>query len=490
MRHWKALSIIAAIMAGTLPVAGALATGSGGHDNDDDHYREMVTAYIDERRDENASLAMQIYDLAELGYLENKSSALLQKSLKRAGFSIQAGTAEIPTAFVASYGSGEPVIGLLAEFDALPGISQAAVPTRQRREGQPNGHACGHHLFGTGSVSAAVAVRKWMAENRIQGTLRVYGSPAEEGGSGKVYMVRAGLFNDVDAVLHWHAADRNLANPATSLANRSARFTYSGISAHAAAAPHLGRSALDGVEALNYMVNLMREHVPEQTRIHYVITKGGEAPNVVPELAQVYYFVRHPEAATLEKIWDRVVAAAEAAGQGTGTSVDVEVMHGNHSLLPNETLARAMHRNLSIIGGYEYTPTEQEFADKISATFLDDIDYRGLHSRVLPMELERGKGSTDVGDVSWVVPTTGLRTATWVPGTASHSWQAIAAGGTSIGIKGMQVAAKTLALTLMDLLQDPTLIAEANDEFTQRRGRDFIYTPLLGDRDPPLDYRL
>ncbi len=471
MRHWLALVLVVS--------TGALA---------DD--RADVMAYIDERRDENAGLAMQIYDLAELGYLEKKSSALLQKTLKRAGFSVESGTAGIPTAFVASYGSGTPVIGILAEFDALPGISQAAVPIRQQLDEQPNGHACGHHLFGTGSVSAAVAVKKWMAENRIPGTLRVYGTPAEEGGSGKVYMVRSGLFEDVNAVLHWHAADRNLANPATSLANRSARFTFSGISAHAAAAPHLGRSALDGVESLNFMVNLMREHVPEEARIHYVITKGGEAPNVVPDKAQAYYFVRHPQAATLLKIWDRVIAAAEAAALGTGTSVAVEVMHGNHSLLPNETLARTMHRNLSVVGGYEYTPEEQEFAEKISATFLDDVDYHGLQRKVLPMELERGKGSTDVGDVSWVVPTTGLRTATWVPGTASHSWQAIAAGGTSIGVKGMQVAAKTLALTLMDLLQDSQLITEATDEFMQRRGPGFVYTPLLGDRDPPLDYRL
>ena len=329
-----------------------------------------------------------------------------------------------------------------------------------------------------------------MSANDVKGTLRLYGTPAEEGGSGKVYMVRAGMFEDVDSVLHWHAADRNAANPATSLANKSARFTFTGISAHAAAAPHLGRSALDGVEAMNYMINLMREHVPQETRMHYVITKGGEAPNVVPDHAQVYYYIRHPNAATLKTIWDRVISTAEAAAMGTGTSVHTEVMHGNHSLLPNEVLARVMHKNLSIVGGYSYTPEEEAYAEQIIASFIEDKDYRGLEQKIMPLEMENGKGSTDVGDVSWVVPTTGLRTATWVPGTAAHSWQAIAAGGTSIGLKGMQVAAKTLALTLMDLLKHPEVMEEAAEEFEQRRGPNFQYSPLLGNREPPLDYRL
>jgi aminobenzoyl-glutamate utilization protein B len=449
-----------------------------------------VMAFLDQHRDKYEDLAMEIWDLAELGYLETESSTLLQSTLARSGFEVTAGIAGIPTAFVASYGSGEPVIGILAEFDALPGISQSASSTRDIIDTKPNGHACGHHLFGAGSTAAALAVRNWMSANDVKGTLRLYGTPAEEGGSGKVYMVRAGMFEDVDSVLHWHAADRNAANPATSLANKSARFTFTGISAHAAAAPHLGRSALDGVEAMNYMINLMREHVPQETRMHYVITKGGEAPNVVPDHAQVYYYIRHPNAATLKTIWDRVISTAEAAAMGTGTSVHTEVMHGNHSLLPNEVLARVMHKNLSIVGGYSYTPEEEAYAEQIIASFIEDKDYRGLEQKIMPLEMENGKGSTDVGDVSWVVPTTGLRTATWVPGTAAHSWQAIAAGGTSIGLKGMQVAAKTLALTLMDLLKHPEVMEEAAEEFEQRRGPNFQYSPLLGNREPPLDYRL
>ncbi len=452
--------------------------------------KEDVLDYIDRHEAEYGEVAKTIWDYAELGYLETRSSALLQSKLIGAGFEISSGIAGMPTAFIASYGEGTPVIGLLAEFDALPGISQGASPVRNILEDKPNGHACGHHLFGTGSMAAALAVKHWMQANDVKGTIRLYGTPAEEGGSGKVYMVRAGLFADVDTVLHWHPWDRNGANPATSLANKSARFKFRGISSHASAAPERGRSALDAVEAMNYMVNMMREHVPQETRIHYVITKGGEAPNVVPDLAEVYYYVRHPSAKELQRIWDRVMTVSRAAAMGTGTQVEAETMHGNHPLLPNEVLAQVMHQNLIRVGGYAYSEEEQEFANTIDQSFGLEKSYLGLQEKVLPLEMVHGKASTDVGDVSWVVPTTGLRTATWVPGTSAHSWQAVAAGGTSIGIKGMQVAAKTLALTAMDLFNNAELIRDAEEEFLDRRGEDFQYKALLGDREPPLRYRL
>lgn len=452
--------------------------------------KDDVIDYLNRNAAEYADIANQIWNHAELGYLETKSSELLRSKLTGAGFEIVVGVAGIPTAFVASYGEGEPVIGILAEFDALPGISQAASSTRQILKDKPDGHACGHHLFGTGSVAAAIAVRHWMENNNIKGTVKLFGTPAEEGGSGKVYMVRAGLFDDVDTVLHWHPSDRNAADPSTSLANKSARFKFNGISSHASAAPERGRSALDGVEAMNLMVNMMREHVPMETRIHYVITKGGEAPNVVPDHAEVYYYVRHPEAKVLKGIWERVIKVADGAALGTGTTVEVEVMHGNHSLLPNASLANVMHDNLARVGGYTYNEEEQRFADSIDQSLGLDQSQLGLESRVLPLKMTSSKGSTDVGDVSWVVPTTGLRTATWVPGTSAHSWQAIAAGGTSIGAKGMQVAAQTLALTVMDLMTREELIATAVKEFNERRGENFRYKALLGDRQPPLDYRL
>ena len=454
---------------------------------DSDH---PVTQYLDQHGSEYIDVAMAIWDKAELGYLETESSALLRSTLAQQGFDIEPGVADIPTAFIATYGSGKPVIAILAEFDALPGISQSASPVREIMSDKSSGHACGHHLFGAGSAAAAVAVKQWMEANNISGTLRLYGTPAEEGGSGKVYMVRAGLFDDVDVALHWHPGDRNAANPSTSLANRSAKFRFSGVSAHAAAAPERGRSALDGVEAMNYMVNLMREHVPQETRIHYVITSGGSAPNVVPDFAEVYYYVRHPKAEVLSGIWDRVISTAQGAAQGTGTQLEYEVIHGNHSLLPNEALAGAMHANLTKVGGVQYNADEQRFAKKISATLGLREDRFGEEKLIQPLVMSGGMGSTDVGDVSWVVPTTGLSTATWVPGTSAHSWQAIAAGGTSIGGKGLIVAAKTLALTIVDLLQDPKLVEASRTEMEQRRGEGFVYEALLGDRAPPLDYRL
>jgi len=450
---------------------------------------ELVLESIEANRARYQDIAKTIWDYAEVGYQETESSALLQSTLSEGGFEIRSGVAGIPTAFVASYGEGEPVIAILAEFDALPGISQDASPIRHILEDKKAGHACGHHLFGTGSTAAALAVKEWLAANKFQGTIRLYGTPAEEGGSGKVYMVRAGLFDDVDTVLHWHAGDRNAANPATSLANKSAKFKFYGVSSHASAAPHRGRSALDGVEAMNYMVNLMREHVPQETRIHYVITRGGEAPNVVPDYAEVYYYVRHPDAQTLATIWARVMQAAEAGAMGTGTTLEAEVMHGNHSLLPNKALAEVMHGNLSQVGGVFYSEEEREFAQTLSSSLGLKESYLGTEEIIQPLELTHGRGSTDVGDVSWVVPTAGLRTATWVPGTSAHSWQAIAAGGTSIGFKGMEVAAKTLALTALELFKNPELAESARREFEDRRGKDFQYKALLGDRDPPLDYR-
>jgi len=445
---------------------------------------------IDARYDEHQAIAMEIWDLAELGYLEVQSTALLQEKLSEQGFRVESGVAGIPTAFVAEAGYGRPVIAFLAEFDALPGITQTAAPVREEIPGKAGGQACGHHLFGTASVGAAVAVQQWLKSKNLPGTVRVYGTPAEEGGSGKVYMVRAGLFDDVDAVLSWHPGDVNRASTAASLANRSARFNFHGVSAHAAAAPEKARSALDGVEAFNYMVNLMREHVPQETRIHYVITSGGHAPNVVPDYAQAYYYVRHPDPDQVRQIWQRIEAAAQGAASGTGTTVDVEIMHGNLSLLPNRVIADRMQANLEMLGGFSYNSDEQTYAEQIYATLNTPEFELGSEEQIQNMEIELSMGSTDVGDVSWTVPTAEFTTATWVPGTPAHSWQAIAAGGASIGIKGMQLAAKTLALTAADFFGNPEMLQAAKAELQQSRGENYEYSPLLGDREPALDYRL
>jgi len=278
-----------------------------------------VIKKLDSQSETYGTIAQNIWELAEMGYQEEKSSALLQQTLTDAGFTINKGVAGIPTAFTAEYGSGTPIIAIMGEYDALPGLSQEAV-AEKKSAGKAAGHACGHHLFGTASTAAAIAVKEWMAANKTKGTIRFYGTPAEEGGSGKVYMVREGLFNDVDIALHWHPSSQNAASAGAALANKSAKFRFYGVSAHAAGSPEKGRSALDGVEAMNAMVNMMREHVPEKARIHYVITSGGKAPNVVPDFAEVYYYDRHNTRNVVIDIFDRMVKAAEGAALGTGTT--------------------------------------------------------------------------------------------------------------------------------------------------------------------------
>ncbi len=444
---------------------------------------------IDARYDNTAGVARQIWDWAEVGYQEEKASALLQQQLRAQGFNIDTGVAEIPTAFVAEYGKGGPVIAILAEYDALPGINQDAVATRSPIAGKSAAHACGHNLFGAGSLEAAIAVKKWLEATGTPGRVRLYGTPAEEGGSGKVYMVRAGLFDDVDFALHWHAGDENSAAARTTLANRSAKFRFRGVSAHAAGAPEKARSALDGVEAFNLMINMMREHVPQDSRIHYVITEGGTAPNVVPDFAEVFYYVRHPDPDGVDAIWKRLEDAARGAALGTGTKVDWEVIHGNNPLLVNEPLAKMMDAKLRQVGGISYTPEEQKFAETIYASFDRPELELGSQAEIQPYEVTLGYGSTDVGDVSYATPTVGLRTATWVPGTSAHSWQSSAASGMSIGFKGTQAAAKTLTLAAIELYTNPELRAEAKAEFDKARGPDYVYKSLLGDREPPLDYR-
>jgi len=450
------------------------------------------SAALDEARQQaalTATLSEKLWDWAELGYQEEQSSALLQQTLSDAGFTVTPGVADIPTAFVAEYGTGGPVIALLAEMDALPGINQAALPTREEVDGKGAGHACGHNLFGAGSVSAAIAIRNWLEETGTPGRIRVYGTPAEEGGSGKVYMVRAGLFEDVDIAIHWHPGDRNSAAANTTLANRSAKFRFSGLSAHAAGAPEQGRSALDGVEAMNMMANMMHEHIPQDARMHYVITSGGSAPNVVPDFAEVFYYVRHPSPDGVEAIWTRLEDAARGAALGTGTDVEWEIIHGNNPLLVNETLARMMDEKLRTVGGVDYSEAELEFAETLAATLGDRSKPLESAAEIQPFEVSLGYGSTDVGDVSYAVPTVGLRTATWVPGTPAHSWQAVAASGTSIGHKGTQVAAETITLAAVELFTNEKLRQTARAEFDEARGPDYEYKSLLGDRDPPLDYR-
>ena len=453
--------------------------------------KDKVIQSIDDKSEKYGEIAQQIWEYAEVGYQEENSSALLQSELKKAGFKVESGVAGMPTAFVATYGSGKPVIGILGEYDALPGMSQkAGVPTPDPKVEGEAGHGCGHNLFGTASMASAIAVKEWLISSKSSGTIKFYGTPAEEGGSGKVYMVREGLFDGVDAVINWHPGNQNSANPGRSLANKTGKFRFYGVSAHAAGAPERGRSALDGVEAMTHMVNMMREHTTEKTRIHYVITKGGDAPNVVPAFAELYLYVRHLDREEVRSMWDRVVKIAEGAALGTETRMEYEITGGVYDVLPNETMSKVMYNNLVKVGGVNYTAEETAYAEQISKTLGKAAKPVTDAQKVQTYKMRTGTGgSTDVGDVSWTVPTVGLSAATWVPGTAAHSWQAVSCGGYSIGRKGMVVAAKTMALTAVDLYKDAKLIEEARKEFQSNLGPDFKYDALIGDRAPALDYR-
>ena len=453
--------------------------------------KPAVLAHMNETKATYEDIALKIWGYAELGYQETKSSALLQSQLKAEGFEVKAGLAGEPTAFIASYGSGQPVIAIIGEFDALPELStEAWSPTRKPIAGAKAGHGCGHNLFGAGSAAAAVAAKDWMKSTGQKGTLRYYGCPAEEGGSGKVYMVRDGLFAGVDAVLHWHASDRNTANPQSNLANKSAKFRFHGsVVGEQASQP---RNAIKGMEAMDIMVALMRDQMPPDSIVQYALLHGGQAPNVPTMFAENFYYFRNHSRVLAEEGFRAVVHAAEGAALGTGTKMDFEIMHGNHELLPNDTLNRVMHANMVTVGGFTFTDEEKAFAEKLGHSLPG--------ARTAALELAEtiqpydpnppiGQFSTDVGDITWNVPTAMCMAAVTVPGVPLHSWQATACTGTTIGLKGMMVAAKTLALTTIDYFQQPALLVKAKAELLQRRGADFKYAPMVGDRKPPLDFR-
>ncbi len=443
---------------------------------------------ISARADASWDQALQIWRWAEVGYHENRSSALLADSLQAAGFRVERGVAGIPTAFIATIGSGKPVIAILGEFDALPGLSQENVPERKPREGASAGHACGHHLFGVASASASIALAEQLRTGALRGTLRYYGCPAEEGGSAKAFLVRAGLLSDCDAALHWHPASRNSAGDESSQARIAVKFRFRGKSAHAAGAPEQGRSAVDALELTAHASELLREHTPDFTRIHHVITAGGNAPNVVPDFAEAFYYIRHPRSDVVRALYPRLVKCAQAGALATETEVQTEYLGGIVEILPNDTLARVTRKYLESLNNLSYNDEEKAFAARIRETLDQPVPLDSLRRVENPVG-QVGKGSTDVGDVSWVVPTAGFSTSCWVPGTPAHSWQAVAAGGTTIGRKGMILAARVLAAAASDLFKDPKTLEAARAEHARRlAGRK--YESLLGENQkPPLDYR-
>lgn len=454
---------------------------------------QQLKELVDGHSAEYIETSKRIWEFAELGYHEEKSSALLQQDLKTAGFSIRSGVADEPTAFVASYGEGKPVIAILGEFDALPGLSQAAVPDRSPVAASAPGHGCGHNLLGSGAALAAVAVKEYMQANHVAGTLRYYGTPAEEGGSGKLYMVRAGLFRDVDIVLHWHPSNVNEVFNGGALALISAKFTFHGVAAHAALSPDRGRSALDAIMLMGNGLEFMREHVPSNTRIHYIITNGGAAVNIVPDTATLQLVARSPYATTLDGIWQRILKIAQGAALMTETTFDTKIDSTDANIVPNGPLSRLAQKNLEEVGGFRYTPEEGRFAEELQKSIPTEaagkLDSTAAIVPLTPVDPNAPAASTDVGDVSWTVPTIGFTAATFVPGIAAHSWQAAACAGMSIGQRGMVVAAKAIAITVADLFADPKLIEEAKADLERQLKGNRYESPIPVDQKPPLDYR-
>jgi aminobenzoyl-glutamate utilization protein B len=443
---------------------------------------------IQSRDEEMWQAACKIWQWAEPGYQERKSSKLIEEMLGKAGFKIESGVAGMPTAFTATFGSGKPVLAILGEYDALPGLSQTAEPVRNPVLAGGYGHGCGHHLFGVASASAAIAIAEQIRQGNLPGTVRFYGCPAEEGGSAKVFLVLAGLFDDCDAALHWHPGDRNSAGDRSSLARMAVKFRFHGKSAHAAGAPDQGRSALDAVELTNHAAELLREHVPDATRIHHVITFGGGAPNVVPDFAEVYYYVRHPKSEVVRDVYRRLVLCAQAGATATETKLKVEFEGGIKEILPNQSLAKVTLENLRRLNDLAVSVDSVEFATRLQQS----IDKPKPLDSVKEVEQRTGgtgMGSTDVGDVSWVVPTSGFNTACFVPGVPGHSWQAVASGRSQFGRKGMNLAAKVLAATAWDLYKDPQLLKAAKEEHQRRLGQEKYQTLMQPGQKPPLEYR-
>src|SRR5262245_9274729 len=452
--------------------------------------KDAAIKSADAHADANWGTALKIWEWAEPGYQEKKSSTALAEVAVKAGLKVTKGVAGIPTAFTAEFGSGKPVIGILGEFDALPELSQEAVPFRKPREGGNGyGQACGHHLFGVASLSATIAIAEQIKAGKIKGTVRFYMCPAEEGGAAKVFMARAGLFDDCDTVLHWHPGSRNAAGDATCLSRIAVKFRFHGTPAHAAGSPEKGRSALDALLLTIHAVELLREHTPDGTRLHHPITSGGGAANVVPEFAEGFFYVRHPKSEVVQKLYPRVLKCAQAGALATETKLEVVYLGGTMEIIPNEPLARMVKKNLTALNDLKYDDSELKFAVRLQDTFTEKAPPLDEISRVVDMSGKSSGGSTDVGDVSWVVPVAGFSTACWVPGTPGHSWQAVACGGTTIGKKGMNLASRTLAATAYDLFTDAELIAAAKAELkTKLDGRKYS-AMLEKDQKPPLDYR-
>lgn len=449
-------------------------------------HKKAVIASVDSKKEELTALSDEIWAYAEVAFQETKSSKALADYAESQGFKVDRGFAEIPTAFVATYGSGKPIIGVLGEFDALPGISQKRQPTKEAFQEGGAGHGCGHNLFGVGSLAAAISIKELIEQGKLKGTIKFYGTPAEESGNGKVYMARAGLFNDLDLCFDWHPGTRTEASTQSSTALVEYNIEFFGKAAHAAGDPWNGRSALDGLELFTDGINMLREHIKPSSRMHYVILNGGEIPNVVPEYAKVWIWIRDSKREEMDKLIERMKDIAKGGALMAGVEAKATLLSGTYEVLVNRTGAEYMHKNLELLGPIKFTEAEQDYAKAIQkATGVDQVGLIGEIGPLRETSDNTGGGSTDTGDVSWIVPTIRMSATTGAVGAPWHSWAEVACSGMSIGHKGMMHAAKAIGMTIVDAFENEQLRMKAKAEFDERR-KGHVYKAYLSDGPPPI----
>jgi len=448
--------------------------------------KKEVIASVETQKDELITVSDKIWAAAEIAFQEKVSSQTLIDYARANGFDVEVGVAETPTAFVATYGSGKPVIGILGEFDALPGISQKTVPEKTPYKKGAAGHGCGHNMYGTASLGAAVAIKNLIAEGKLKGTVKFFGTPAEEKFFGKLWMARAGLFDDLDACLDWHPADTTEADVQSSLALVDFKVEFFGQTAHASADPWNGRSASDALELYTHGINSFREHVRPTVRIHYHIQDGGQVVNVVPDYSRIWVRVRDTKREGMNEVYEHVKKMVEGAAIMADVDYEINLISGIHEILPNRAGGAAVQENLEILGPLSYTSEELDFAYKIQeATSKPKLGINGKITPLKPTAEHPMGGSTDVGDVSFLVPVVRLGVTVAPEGTPWHSWAVVACGGMSIGHKGMVYAAKALSMSMVDLFTDSKLLQKVKDEFKMRKG-DYQYSPMLPPGPPPI----
>jgi aminobenzoyl-glutamate utilization protein B len=450
--------------------------------------KRQVIAEVDALEAQIVDMSMQLWDYSEIALEEHQSAELLAGILEAEGFSVERGVADMPTAFVAEWGSGEPVIGILAEYDALPDIGNDPVPMRQPREdGHPHGQGCGHNLFGAGSVAAAIALKRTIDANGMQGTVKFFGSPAEETLVGKVYMANAGVFDGIDITIDWHPFFETNVNNRAGQAMNNFQVEFFGKAAHGAYDPWNGRSALDAVEIMNHAANLMREHIEPTARIHYVIPNAGEAPNVVPAYAKVWYYVRDENREKVEASYDWLTQIAEAAALATQTTHKITLITGVHEILLNRPLQEAAQFNLKYVGAPQFSEADHAFARELQESLgIEPLGYpteiQPLANGVLPTE----GGSTDVAEVTRLAPGVSFYVATAGLNLPWHSWATSASHGRPGAAKGASVAAKVMAMTAMDFLQDEDLRERAKAEFDAKMAEQPYVSPIPKGQKPLL----